>query len=501
MVGARDFRRQNSIIFSLIGTLAIGSIVMFWMGISGQKYARVEFCFKPNKKSLVSEKSITKFCNEDKRHVVPEVSWNAAQFEPTNPYYQSETAFIIPNKASRLKVILASNPNYGWYLVTALGCSVAAAGMCQQRINVYKSDFAEYLAQTKKSLKENVLITESDLKVYGHTVAEKEATATDSISRQYQSFRDVEKSEGEVYTEELNAKLNNELVTAQHQLNLAQLGKETAENIRDKTKAEKEINKILGTKNSDKENDSNSPNKQLINDLIQALEQHEGGWLYKILKIQKPLWIVGGQGAGKSTLAASIVLLRHYIFGWELIEIIDAHGQKNCSKAWKRLMELGNTPPAVIGAYNNYEDIDQSFLTTIKRWADRTEDDTPTQSLVDEYTNLSDAEECKENAGRFTKHSLSDIRKASECWIFIAHFFTATATGDAKGTHKARVAQTIQIEKFSADGLKPLSNVIINGLVDEKGKAIENLEATIPAWLMPENIWGHFNDKPIQFEE
>jgi hypothetical protein len=300
MAGGKDFKRQNSIIFSIVGVLGIGSLTMFGMGISGQKYARVEFCFKPDKGILKSKKSVTKFCNEDKRHVVPEVSWNAAQFEPANPYYQSETAFIIPNKASRLKTIPPTNPNYGWYLVGALGCSVLAAGTCQQRINIYKSDFIGYLAKTKKVLKENVLTTESDLKVYEHTVAEKEITAKDSITRQYQSFRDEEKSEGEKYTEQLNSQLNNELAMQQHQLSLAQLGKETAENVRDKAKAEKETQKVLGMKNSDLEPESATSTK------LELDEQYR--WIYQLLKL--PFRVLSGeQGSGKSTLERLMIRL------------------------------------------------------------------------------------------------------------------------------------------------------------------------------------------------
>ncbi len=483
--------RNQFIIFGIVGVLGISSLTMFGMGVSGQKYARIEFCFRPDKTLIKNKKSITKFCNEDKRHVVPESTWNAAKFEPSNPYYQSETAFIIPKKASRLKVIPANNPNYGWYLVGALGCSVLAAGTCQQRINTYKSDFTEYLAKTKKSLKENVLSTESDLKVYGHTVAEKEATAKDSISRQYQSFRDAEKSEGEVYTEELNAKLNNELVTAQHQLNLAQLQKETVENLRDKTKAEKEINKLLGTKNSDKENDSNSPNKQLINDLIEALKNHEDGWLWTVVDAIKPIWLVGDMGTGKTNTSVAIGLIRKYCLDIPIFRIADRHLNGENSEVWNLL-------EAQLKADN-----DGSILEAIQDVIERREDrinskvEDPEQFLLDEFTQLASLD--KESVERFVSSTFSDTRKAKEYFIGVTHNLTNAAFGD--GTASMRKG-AFYLKKFTLDNKKPLPRIVVKtGLKDDQGNNLEDVEKTLPSWFRAETIYRHFNGQPINFED
>lgn len=452
----------------------------------------VRFCPKtanktPNYGKEFSRRSQQKLDNQYcryERKLLKEV-WEDKQFESSTP---------LPESSITVRTIPATESTAIWFLVAPIA-----------------SGFA-YLSWAKKAELNEL---EAHLELEGYKTQVKLIGVDERNKRDYKATKINHKwdkkriEKGHISVDAVQDKLRRQTevqdkthTSALKQYDLAdsEMNKKIAENHRDRLKADKESQKLLNIKNDAHVATNDSNNQQLINQLVDALKQHEDGWLYKIIKIKKPLWIIGGQGAGKSTLAASIILLRHYILGIGLIEIIDAHAQKNCTKAWKHLMELGNNPPAVVGANNNYESIDESFTNVIERWASRTEDDTPTQSLVDEYTNLSDAELCKESAGKFTKHSLSDIRKAAEYWIFIAHFFTATATGKSDGTHKARLNQTIQIEKYSADGEKPLPNATVNGLVDEKGKLIENIEVTIPGWLRPETIWQHFNGKPIDFD-
>jgi hypothetical protein len=475
-------------------TVALGSSM--FLGQSKRPYdiVGVRFCPKtanlpPNYGSEFSQRSQQKldkkYCRYE-RKLLKEV-WEQKQFEASIP---------LPEASLIIRDIPATGNSAFWFLLSPIASGIAY--LCWAK----KSELNEQLAY------DELEIYKTHVKSTGVSARNERDFKAQTINSNWDNQR---VKSGFISVEAMQDKLKRqtELQDKTHDSALKQfatadseMDKKIAENLRDKHKADKESQKVLGTKNKDEHiTTSFSNNRELVNQLVDALKQHENEWLYKIIKIRKPLWIIGGQGAGKSTLAASIILLRHYLFGWELVEIIDAHAQKNCTKAWKHLMELGNNPPAVVGANNDYESINESFTGIIDRWALRSEDDTPTQSLVDEYTNLSDAEACKESAGKFVKHSLSDIRKAAEYWVFIAHFFTATATGKSEGTHKARVNQTIQIEKYSADGETPLSNATVNGLVDSKGKLIENMEVTIPGWLRPESIFRHFNGQPIQIED
>ncbi len=71
-----------------------------------------------------------------------------------------------------------------------------------------------------------------------------------------------------------------------------------------------------------------------------------------------------------------------------------------------------------------------------------------------------------------------------------------------EGTAAMREAGSILIEKFSADGDKPLSRVVIkHGLVDAQGTKLKDVEYTLPKWFEANKLYQHFNGKPLIFED
>jgi hypothetical protein len=281
-------------------------------------------------------------------------------------------------------------------------------------------------------------------------------------------------------------------------VNHSVMDKTIAENLRDKAKADQERGKIEGkTKGAIANSDSHPlTDQRLISDLIEALKNHESGWLWKIIDNQKPVWVLGEAGSGKSTLAASIVMLREYLFNMPLYQLIDAHAGENLRNAWKYLS------PQLIA--KTEEDIGQAFDDARSRWLDRINnqpDKQPQQLLVDEFTNYSESDITKEPAKKFVKASLSDPRKAEERLVCIAHFFTNTAVGGSDGTAKGRARGTIQIDRKTADGKTPLKVAIVNGLNNSEGDAEVDKKVTIPLWLTPQSIHKHFNGQPIDFDD
>ncbi|MHC5761861.1 P-loop NTPase family protein [Nostoc sp.] len=281
-------------------------------------------------------------------------------------------------------------------------------------------------------------------------------------------------------------------------VNHSVMDKTIAENLRDRAKADQERGKIEGKTKSAIANDDNHPltDQRLISDLIEALKNHESGWLWKIIDNQKPIWVLGEAGSGKSTLAASIVMLREYLFDMPLYQLIDAHSGENLRNAWKYLS------PQLIA--QTEEEIGLAFDDARSRWLDRINNQPekrPQQLLVDEFTNYSESDITKEPAKKFVKASLSDPRKAEERLVCIAHFFTNTAVGGSDGTAKGRARGTIQIDRKTADGKIPLNVATINGLNNSKGDAEVDKKVTIPSWLTPESIHKHFNSQPIDFDD
>ena len=232
--------------------------------------------------------------------------------------------------------------------------------------------------------------------------------------------------------------------------------------------------------------------------MIEKLKEYEDGWLMKVVEFRKPLWLIGGMGSGKSSLASSIILLRHFLFDCNLEMLIDAHAQVNKLEAWEPLLEVFGNNLKIVGANNDYGAIAQAFTDSIERWADKMPkfkrgEIGKSQMLVDEFSNLSDKDGCSHACSSFAKQALSDPRKAGEYVMCLSHFDTQTGTGNKGGTSKARKTQTIQIERKSANGEIPIPNVIVNGLPDEKGD-MEEFNATIPEWMRAEKILKFFRD-------
>lgn len=254
--------------------------------------------------------------------------------------------------------------------------------------------------------------------------------------------------------------------------------KSIAENKRDKRKADAE--------NINPSNEKvKAPQGTTAQELVQLLQNHEGGWLWDVIESTKPVWVLGGQGSGKSSFAASIVMSRKAIFDWNITSIVDAHGHKNRAKAWKLLIPL---EPELIGERNDYLAIGEAMNEAVQRWSDRTENDRPIQTLWDELTQLSLQDDCKESVKRFVRHSLTDVRKAAEYLVCISHAFTNAASGNAEGFNDLRQSETIQIKRKSKNGRVPLNHAEISGLYDDDGNLIESKRVTVPDWFYPDSL-------------
>ncbi|BAY67102.1 hypothetical protein NIES22_72650 (plasmid) [Calothrix brevissima NIES-22] len=278
----------------------------------------------------------------------------------------------------------------------------------------------------------------------------------------------------------------------QFDLNDSQADKQIAENQLAVTEANKKRDKLSKT-NHNEDNTNQKPTNELLKDsLIDALKNHEDGWLWNIIKAAKPLWIIGEQGTGKTNTSVSIGLIRKYCLGISIFRIADRHLNGANSKVWK-LLEAQNkadNDSAII------EVLQDTYERRLERIALDLDDKQAEQFLLDEFTHLRDIDE--ETITKFIKSTFSDTRKAKERFIGVTHLGTNAAFGD--GTAAMRKAGSILIEKFTADGEKPLSRVVIkHGLVDSQGNKLEDVEHTLPTWFEALTIYNHFHNKPIEF--
>lgn len=272
--------------------------------------------------------------------------------------------------------------------------------------------------------------------------------------------------------------------------------KAIAQNHLEKTKAEKETGKLKHS-NAEETRGVEVTDKQLIHALVDALQSHEGGWLWRIIDNQTPLWFIGRQGSSKTWTACSFALVRKYCLGMAVRYLIDEHARGVNWQIWKYLDAQTVT--------SDIEAMGDIFDAIIANWKLRIEgkneleektDIAPEQIIVDEYTALKS--EVGEPSEKFYRRHLKDTRKAQSCVIGVTH--NDTNSSYPEGTKEQRESGTILIQKFSANGKTPLARVkVVRGLFDDAGNELLEHEGTIPDWFNPHRIHEHFNGKPIEF--
>ncbi len=418
-----------------------------------------------------------KFCRYE--HKLLKEVWEQKQFEASAP---------IPESSIRVRNIARINPQVGWFLLAPVSFGLG------------------YLAWSKKCeiAEENAYWELRGYKISIKLAGVKARNETDFKTKKINSEWDKQRIEsGFIPVDAIKDRATKQQeiqdkthASALKQFDLAdsEMSKQIAENIKDKHKAEKESEKILGRKVVDNSSpgDQDTNIKERINQLVEALKSWEGGWLYTVVKNNKPLWLTGSQGSGKTNTAGCIALVRKYCFDAPIYQLIDRHATGENWEVW-RLID------GQIKAESE-EEIGKALEDACERWLSRIKE-VPKQKqqlIIDEFTNLKKIPSCKESAVRFFSMHLTDTRKAKEYFIGINHYYTNEST--VEGTFEARKSGTIQIKKFSADGEVPLPRVqIVHGLVDEKGNELEEVEATLPNWFEATLIYNHFNNESLNF--
>lgn len=275
------------------------------------------------------------------------------------------------------------------------------------------------------------------------------------------------------------------------------MDKAIAENLRDAAKADKERAKLLDTNKNDTHTPDSS-NQELVNNLVEALKNHENGWLWKIVDNQTPLWLIGRQGCGKTWKAATFAMVRKYCLNMPVRHLIDEHATGDNTKIWKYL-EPQQISESLDEIVETFESICESWKLRIKGQNEQEQPATitPEQIVIDEYTELKS--EVGEPAEKFYKRHLKDTRKAKSYVIGVTHNDTNSSYPD--GTQSQRESGTILIQAFSANGRSPLPRVkVVRGLLDQAGNEQLDFEGTIPDWFLPETIHKHFHGSPIEFQ-
>jgi hypothetical protein len=396
---------------------------------------------------------------------------------------------LFDNNIKIIKILPSEDPSAVGYGVLSSLFLLAAYGVSKALTNYQEKSIHSQFKLLKIKALENDLLEQSHLDLFGFSKQNQAIITKEVIARQTAENIAAMKSENEVQLDHLNGQLQGQLSLKSHQLQLSELDRETVKNNLETLETQRKIDKLNKPVADTKQLPAS---EELKNSLIEALKQHEDGYLWTIINSLKPLWLIGNQGSGKSYTAASIALIRKYCLDAPIEYLLDRHATGDNAEVWRYL------------AAKNIAEVETDIAATMQDnilfWGNRIKQkpNNKVQVLIDEYTNLRGL--IGELADTWFKLSLTDTRKAKCYLLGITH--NDTNSSFAEGTKDTRKAGMILIQKFSANGENPLPRVCIKyGLVDPDGNNLEDIEKTLPAWLHPQKIHNHFNGKPIQFEE
>lgn len=138
MAFSKHQERANTILVGVISGLGVLTLAA---SFHGRQTDLIEYCFKPN--------NSPQFCIPDKRYVMSVREWQALKSEPaSNPRSQ------IPQKATRLRIIEATNPHkWAWGLISA-GLFGSAYLLSKAR----ERKLLEFLSQYRNEIKQSWLL-------------------------------------------------------------------------------------------------------------------------------------------------------------------------------------------------------------------------------------------------------------------------------------------------------------------------------------------------------
>lgn len=411
-------------------------------------------------------------------------------FENANAYDNLPNAEIILWRKSDLKFV-------HWLLMTPVLCGVAYAvawASLQNSVDNRTRRLERFKLDVKK--------TSAPFRIARNVLDNKERLTQEiEVDLDEQSFQALRVEENLLNVEQINEQLATEGAIRDRQIKLslgemdakiAEFATKKQKEENEKAKLERLLNKTIqapsATPKEIKEASPIGVSQVVKNQLKEALNTPENKWLLDIIKNKKPLILIGEMGSGKSWFAISIALARKILYDAPIEFIMDRHYEGENEVVWE-LLDAKNKA-------KDEPELPAMFEKSRLHWKSRikigkTKLTSPTQTIVDEFTNLRDiknVENIKEEAELWFNMALSDPRKALDFVLIITHKDTNGAWGDKNAD--TRNANTILIEKYSRDGDNPLPNVTIRrGLRDSNGKPLIDIDQKIPHWFLPQELY------------
>lgn len=122
----------------VVGSLTLAGAIAFGISCYGRQVELVEYCFKPNDE--------TQFCTPEKRYLMPANEFSRILNDPLTPEDR-----IIADKATRLRILPATNPHkWGWGVisVTFMGTAYGLSKARERKLIEYLPTYREGVKQS-----------------------------------------------------------------------------------------------------------------------------------------------------------------------------------------------------------------------------------------------------------------------------------------------------------------------------------------------------------------
>lgn len=137
-----QIKKEGRLNIIVVGGLLASGAIAFGVSCYGRQVDLVEYCFKPN--------NLPNFCTSDKRYLMPASEFHSIMSDPLTPENR-----IIAQKATRLRILPATNP-YKWlWGLVGVGFVGTAYGLSKAR----ERKLHEYLPAYRETVKQSWVLT------------------------------------------------------------------------------------------------------------------------------------------------------------------------------------------------------------------------------------------------------------------------------------------------------------------------------------------------------
>jgi DNA segregation ATPase FtsK/SpoIIIE-like protein len=286
-------KSRKTTLYASLGLAALG-IVASYAATSNTKYATVDICFEPE---ILHSTPRSEFCKSGQTiyRTSPKFLLSKDQSKPNEEFVSDTDKFLIPAKGRKIKNWnKPSNPGYLTLAGIAVLVTSASYWLYSQSNRRYSLEFPEYFGMLKTyTLKNQLKTNQENILAIGQNAYRTQFLNQNSIANAqglelgFQNNSENLADRQQAIFEENQQQLvkQNILQDRMFELQLSELDKKISENVRDSSKATKEISEnnsedSSGSKKSKAKKPTNEEVKKEGEDIVKACEGFKLGLEY-----------------------------------------------------------------------------------------------------------------------------------------------------------------------------------------------------------------------------